>query len=65
MTFDVRCATCGSPLWSQVRDGEWVHVTLGTLDRTPSKTPTAHIHVASKAAWEVLPDDGLPRKDEF
>ncbi|HUD51841.1 GFA family protein [Parvibaculum sp.] len=59
---DLRCATCGSLLYSVVRDGRFVHVTLGTLLDDPSIRPTAHIFVGSKAPWFAITDD-LPRYD--
>ena len=61
---DVHCNTCGSLMFSVVREGEFVHVTLGTLEDTPSIRPTAHIFVASKAAWYSITDQ-LPQHDEF
>ena len=61
---DYRCGVCGSFLWSVVRDGEWNHVTLGTLVDEPTLKPDHHIHVASKATWEEIRDD-LPQYDEF
>jgi hypothetical protein len=61
-SFDVHCAACGSLLYSQVRDGLYVHVTLGTLIDEPAICPSAHIFVASRAGWEVIADD-LPRYD--
>lgn len=57
---DMRCATCGSLLWSVVREGAYVHVTLGTLTDEPSLHPTAHIFTGSKAPWHEIAD-GLPR----
>ncbi len=62
---DAQCATCGSLLYSVVRDGAWVHVAMGTLVDTPTIRPSAHIFVASKAEWFVITDDlpqfeGLP-----
>ena len=61
---DARCRTCGSLLYSVVRGGEYVHVTLGTLIDSPSLLPTAHIFVGSKASWyEIL--DSLPQHSEF
>ena len=33
---DTRCAACGSLLFSVVRDGEYVHVALGSLVDDPS-----------------------------
>jgi hypothetical protein len=61
---DTRCASCGSLLFSVVRDGEWVHVAMGSLVDAPSIRPTEHIHVASKAPWFEITDD-LPQFDEF
>ena len=59
---DVHCRQCGSLLWSLVRDGRFVHVTLGTLIDTPGIRPQAHICVADKAPWHVI-CDGLPQFD--
>ena len=42
---DMHCVRCGSLLCSVVRDGRFVHVTLGTLVDAPSIRPTAHIFV--------------------
>jgi len=61
---DVHCGKCGSLLYSVVREGAYVHVTLGTLVDTPSIRPTAHIFVGSKAPWFTITDD-LPQHDEF
>lgn len=61
---DIRCGECGSLLYSVVRDGAFVHVTLGTLVDEPSIRPSAHIFVGSKAGWETI-GDGLPQHDEM
>ncbi len=61
---DAHCVHCGSLLYSKVRDGAYVHVTLGTLIDTPSIRPTAHIFVGSKAPWFEI-GDALPQFDEF
>jgi hypothetical protein len=58
----VFCTVCGSSLFG----GEWpegpeVSIRLGALDGDPGIRPQSHTHVASKAAWEEIPDDGLPR----
>jgi hypothetical protein len=57
------CGRCGSPIHSRRLDmPDWLRLRIGSLDEAPaSLRPTAHIHVASKAAWWELPDDGLPR----
>jgi hypothetical protein len=61
---DTRCASCGSFLFSVVRDGAFVHVGMGTLIDTPSIRPTAHIFAGSKAPWFEIVDD-LPQFDEY
>jgi hypothetical protein len=61
---DVRCGTCGSLLYSVVRDGAYVHVAMGTLRDHPSIQPSAHIFVGSKAPWHEITDD-LPQFNEF
>jgi hypothetical protein len=57
---DAHCKTCGSLLYSLVRDGAYVHVTMGTLVDDPTIRPTSHIFVGSKAPWDVIADD-LPQ----
>lgn len=61
---DAHCVRCGSLLYSRVRDGAYLHVTLGTLIDPPSIRPTAHIFVGSKAPWFEI-SDRLPQFDEF
>lgn len=61
---DIHCQTCGSLLYSVVREGAFVHVTLGTLADAPSIRPSKHIFVGSKAAWFTITDD-LPQFEEF
>jgi hypothetical protein len=64
MTHDAHCKTCGSLLYSIVREGTFAHVTYGTLADAPSLEPQAHIHVGSKAPWyEIL--DALPQYEAF
>ena len=61
---DLHCGRCGSLLWSLVRDGAYVHVTLGTLIDTPRIRPQGHIFAASRAAWHQI-CDGLPEFAEL
>ena len=61
---DARCRECGSLLYSVVRDGMFVHVTLGTLVDVPSIRPSAHIFVGSKAPWFTITDE-LPQHKEM
>jgi hypothetical protein len=61
---DTRCAACGSFLFSVVRAGAYVHVSLGSLVDTPTIRPTEHIFVGSKAPWFEITDD-LPQHEEY
>ena len=58
--FDVHCRICGSLLYSVVRNAEYVHVAMGTLDDAPSIQPSGHIFVGDKAPWHKITDD-LPQ----
>lgn len=59
------CGICGGALWSRSpRDPELMSVRLGTFDRDPGIRPQHRQFVAYAAAWEPIPDDGLPRYDE-
>jgi hypothetical protein len=61
---DTRCRSCGSLLFSVVRDGAYVHIALGSLRDAPSIRPSEHIFVGSKAPWFEITDD-LPQFDEY
>jgi hypothetical protein len=59
------CSACGGALWSRSPvDPQVVSVRLGTFDRDPGVRPEYRQYVAYAAAWEPIPDDGLPRHDE-
>jgi hypothetical protein len=59
------CSACGGALWSRHPDDpEILSVRLGTLDGDPGIRPSYRQFVAYAAAWEPLPDDGLPRYPE-
>ncbi len=60
---DARCRRCGSLLYSQVRDGAFAHVAMGTLVDDPTIRPGSHIFVGSKAPWCTITDD-LPQFQE-
>ena len=56
------CATCGSSLFGGAwPDGPEVSVRLGALDGDPGIRPQYRSFVESRAEWDELPDDGLPR----
>jgi hypothetical protein len=63
-SYNAHCQRCGSLLFSLVRDGEFVHVALGTLVDEPTVRPTHHIFVGSKAPWFAITDD-LPQFDDL
>lgn len=59
------CSACGSALWSRSPDdAEVVSIRLGAFDDDPGIRPSYRQFVAYAAAWEALPDDGLPRYPE-
>jgi hypothetical protein len=59
------CGDCGSALFTRdPEDPERVGVRLGAVDGDPGVRPNAHQFVAYAAAWEAIPDDGLPRYPE-
>jgi hypothetical protein len=59
------CSVCGSNLFG----GGWPEsesssVRLSAFGLDYDRKPEGHTFVRSAAAWEILPDDGLPRYDE-
>ena len=56
------CGECGSALFaSDPESGEVAVVRFGAFDADPGVRPDARQFVADAAAWEPIPDDGLPR----
>lgn len=59
------CSVCGSSLFGgSWPDGPEVSIRFGSLDGDPGIRPLYRSYVASKAEWDTLPDDGLPRFPE-
>lgn len=59
------CGACGSALWSRSPDDpDIMSVRMGAFDSDPGIRPSLRQFVAYAAAWEDIPDDGLPRYDE-
>jgi hypothetical protein len=59
------CSVCGSSLFgADWPEGDEVAIRLGSLDGDPGLRPEFHAFVASRAPWDEIPDDGLPRYDE-
>jgi arginase len=56
------CSACGSSLFGGTwPEGPEVSVRLGSLDGDPGIRPQYHSFTGSKAPWDRLPADGLPR----
>lgn len=59
------CSVCGSSLFGgEWPEGDEVAIRFGALDGDPGIRPQFHLFVASRAPWDEIPDDGLPRFDE-
>jgi hypothetical protein len=59
------CSVCGSSLFGGTwPDGPEVSIRFGALDGDPLVRPQYHSFVASRAPWDELPSDGLPRFPE-
>jgi hypothetical protein len=59
------CGECGSALFAGgLRDPEGARVRMGTFDGDPGVRPSFRQFVAYAAAWEPIPEDGLPRYRE-
>jgi hypothetical protein len=60
------CTECGSSLFGgNWPDGDEVSIRMGAFDDDPGIRPQAHVFVDSRAPWDVLPDDGLPRHPQY
>jgi hypothetical protein len=59
------CSVCGSSLFgNEWPEGDEIAIRFGALDGDPGMRPDFHVFVDSRAAWDELPDDGLPRHGE-
>ena len=58
------CPQCGAHLWARMDEDGPHFVRLGAFDGDPEVRPSYHQYVAYAAAWEAIPDDGLPRFPE-
>ena len=57
----VFCGECGSAMFARDADsGEVTGIRMGTIDGDPGIRPSERQYVAYAAAWEDVPDDGLP-----
>lgn len=59
------CPRCGSPVYSLRSSLAGVlRIRAGLLDEPSRASLASHQHVASRASWWPLPEDGLPRHEE-
>ena len=59
------CSSCGSALWSvDPTTGGPAGVRFSAFDTDPGVRPSFRKFTAYAAAWEPIPDDGLPRYPE-
>ena len=59
------CGVCGSAMFgSNPSHPESIGIRMGTFDGDPGVRPSVRQFVAYAAAWEPVPDDGLPRFPE-
>ena len=59
------CGECGSAMFrSNPSHPESIGIRMGTFDGDPGIRPTVRQFVACAAAWEPVPEDGLPRFPE-
>ncbi len=59
------CGECGSAVFSRnPKDHDQVSIRMGSFDADPGIRPSVRQFVAYAAAWEPIPDDGLPRHPE-
>jgi hypothetical protein len=56
------CGECGSALFSKSpHHPDPMGIRMGAFDDDPGIRPSSRQYVAYAAAWEPIPDDGLPR----
>jgi hypothetical protein len=59
------CSECGSAVFGRdPESGEIIYVRLGVFDSDPGVRLLYRQYVDYAAAWEEIPEDGLPRRGE-
>lgn len=57
------CGACGSSLFWDGPGRDTISIAAGTVDGSVALRVAGHIFVSERAAYDDLPDDGLPRHD--
>ena len=59
------CGRCGSALFARnLAHPDPIGIRMGAFDRDPGVRPSVRQFVRYAAAWEPIPDDGLPRHED-
>lgn len=56
------CSACGTPLFFAYKDGDWISLTIGSLDHPEAHPIEIHYGVESRLPWLQL-CDGLPEEE--
>jgi hypothetical protein len=59
------CAECGSGLFWDAPDRDYVAVSAGSLDPPTGLRLAGHVYTSQAPDWYALPDDGLPRSERL
>jgi hypothetical protein len=51
------CRDCGTPLSFRYTDGDWIDVSIGSLDHPDRVPPVKHVGTESRLPWLHLADD--------
>jgi hypothetical protein len=60
------CGECGSHMFSRnPEEPDQIGIRMGAFESDPGVRPSFRQFVSSAVAWEPIPDDGLPRYQEW
>ena len=59
------CGACGSSLFWEPAESEYVNVAVGTLDQPTGLRVAGHWYTHQTGDWDRIPEDELPRDDEL
>lgn len=57
------CSKCGSPLPNPLNGGAEYWIPAGLLEDNANLEVAAHLHVGSKASWDVITSSGIQYQD--
>jgi hypothetical protein len=60
------CNKCGAPIFAKVKNNpDYTRIRLGLIEGDIQERVGKHIFINSKANWDILPDDGVPKHKEW